>query len=293
MTRSFRPGMLWRLVLILAFGPLVSGCGGNAEKVDEGVVVPNETPSKPSSSEPEMEPEASATPEGWGTLKGRITFDGDPPRPKILVSPGEQGVKDAAICAQQEIPDQSLVVDPESKGVRWALVYIPKPSSVNPEAESAALAQPVEFDQKNCVFDPHVLAVMQGNRVLVKSSDAVGHNVHTLLRNTSSNQPISQGATLPVEITRADGRPGQVVCDIHTWMTAWWLTLNNPYFAVTNEKGEYEIKNVPAGTQKVVVWCEATGFLTPSTGTPVSIAADGETSKNVTIERTDLKSGKK
>ena len=35
------------------------------------------------------------------------------------------------------------------------------------------------------------------------------------------------------------------------------MVLDNPYFAVTDDKGNFEIKNVPAGTQKVVVWQEA------------------------------------
>ena len=35
------------------------------------------------------------------------------------------------------------------------------------------------------------------------------------------------------------------------------MVLDNPYFAVTDAKGNFEIKNVPAGTQKVVVWQEA------------------------------------
>ncbi|HEU5118754.1 MAG TPA: carboxypeptidase regulatory-like domain-containing protein [Isosphaeraceae bacterium] len=286
------PSALRVSILTLGLWFLVSGCGGNPETVDEGVVVPSGTPSKSGPSEPEPTPAASAEAKGWGTLRGRVTFAGDPPKPRILVGKGEQDVKDAAICSQEEILDQSLVVDPETRGVRWALVYIPKPSAVNPEAESSALAEPVEFDQKGCVFSPHVLAVMKGNRVLVKSSDPVGHNVHTLLRNTSVNQVVSQAGALPVDITRADNRPGQVVCDIHTWMTAWWLTLDTPYFAVTDEKGEYEIRNVPAGSQKVVFWCEASGFLTPSNGSPVSLSADEPTVKDVVIEPTDLKSRK-
>ena len=35
------------------------------------------------------------------------------------------------------------------------------------------------------------------------------------------------------------------------------MVLDNPYITVTDEKGNFEIKNVPAGTQKVVVWQES------------------------------------
>ena len=49
-------------------------------------------------------------------------------------------------------------------------------------------------------------------------------------------------------------------------MKAYWLVLDNPYFAVTDDKGNFEIKNVPAGTQKVVVWQEAARFVTAAVG---------------------------
>lgn len=237
---------------------------------------------------------AAATAEGWGTLKGRVVFEGEIPPPEVLVpkdAPADK-YKDAAICSVEAIYSQKLVVDPETKGVRWALVYIPRPTAVNPEAESAALAEPVLFDQEHCVFHPHVIAVMKGNSVLVKSSDQAGHNVHTQLRNTVFNKGVQPGAEEAIKITNPDNRPGAVICDIHGWMKAWWLTLNNPYFAVTNEKGEYEIKLVPAGEQKVVVWSEATNpaFVSESgSGDPVSVAADGVTEKDFTLKASQVK----
>ena len=49
-------------------------------------------------------------------------------------------------------------------------------------------------------------------------------------------------------------------------------------------KGYYEIKNVPAGTQKVVVWQEAVGFVTPASGEEVTIKANDSTIKDFTID---------
>ena len=72
-------------------------------------------------------------------------------------------------------------------------------------------------------------------------------------------------------------------------MTAYWHVLDHPYFAVTNEKGEFEIKNVPAGTQKVVVWQEATRYVTPTSGKEVNIAANGETVQEFTIDVAKVK----
>ena len=65
------------------------------------------------------------------------------------------------------------------------------------------------------------------------------------------------------------------------------MVLDNPYFAVTDDKGNFEIKNVPAGTQKVVVWQEAVkggGFVTAPSGEEVTIKANDTTVKDFTID---------
>ena len=69
------------------------------------------------------------------------------------------------------------------------------------------------------------------------------------------------------------------------------MVLDHPYFAVTDEKGNFEIKNVPAGTQKVVVWQEAVGPVTASSGDEVTIAAGGDTTKSFTIDATKVRPG--
>jgi plastocyanin len=304
--------LLGSLGISAALACLLGGCSGGSEKVGEGVVVvtdpdqvsggktastesttsastpASEKSSRPSDSSPAP---AAATASGWGTLKGRVIFEGDVPKLEPLVKQGSD-VKDAAVCAKTDIPNEKLVVAPESRGVRWAIVFLPRPTAVNPEAESEAKAQVVEFDQQGCTFLPHALAVMKGAKVVVKSADQAGHNVHTQLRGTVFNQGIQPGSSVDVEIKNPDNRVGRVDCDIHPWMKAWWLTLNNPYFAVTNEKGEFEIKNVPAGEQKVVVWAEAVhpGFVTSSgSGDPVSIKADQTTTVDYKIDASKMK----
>ncbi len=86
-------------------------------------------------------------------------------------------------------------------------------------------------------------------------------------------------------------KPGKVGCDIHSWMEAYWLVLDNPYFAVTDEKGNFEIKDAPAGDQKVVVWAEALGpgYLTSPSGDVVNIKASGDTTKDFTLDAAKVK----
>ena len=67
------------------------------------------------------------------------------------------------------------------------------------------------------------------------------------------------------------------------------MVLDNPYFAVTDAKGNYEIKDVPAGTQKVVVWQEAVGFVSAPSGDAVTVKADGDTAHDVKIDAGKVK----
>ncbi|MDE2506107.1 MAG: hypothetical protein KGM43_02740, partial [Planctomycetota bacterium] len=182
------------------------------------------------------------------------------------------------------IKSERLVVDAASKGVKNVLVYLPKPTAVNEEAKSSALQKPVEFDQKGCTFTPHVICVMLGAKINLKNSDPVGHNIDSKLKNNALNSQLAPGGVMPFATAGAERTPGVVVCDIHNWMTSYWMVLDNPYFAVTNDKGEFEIKNVPSGTQKVVVWQEATGFVTASSGQDVAIKSNEVTSTDFTLD---------
>jgi plastocyanin len=303
------------LGLSATLAALVAGCGGQPTDSSEiNVVVPDpsvnvaaktspasspgaapSTGSAPAASN--VAPGATAAPskaEGWGTFKGQVVFEGTPPPVKILEAKGK-AEKDPEMCAvDSDIKSERLVIDDATKGVKNVLVYLPRPTAVNEEARKAFTAKPVEFDQKHCVFEPHVLGLMAGVPVTLKSSDPKNHNVNVKLKNSTFNQALGAGKTLDFTPASPERTPGAVVCDIHPWMSAWWMVLENPYIAVTDAKGNFEIKNVPAGTQKVVVWQEMVkggGFVTASSGDEVTIKANDPTVQTFKIDSSKLLPG--
>jgi len=231
--------------------------------------------------------------EGWGTLKGQITLKGKPPAPKVLAPKGEAN-KDPQVCAKDApILSERLVVDEASKGIKNVLVYFPKAKPINEEAKSNAQTAQIVFDQEKCIFVPHVLAVMAGVKVELKNSDPVSHNINSRLRMNQFNQILNASVSINQTIAEPEKSPGELTCDIHNWMKAYWIVLDNPYFAVTDDKGNYEIKNVPAGSQKVVIWQEAVapnGFLTAPSGDSVVIKANDTITKDLTIDAGKLRS---
>jgi plastocyanin len=281
----------------------LAGCGGKGEETSDAVVLPEPNASVATTPAPApaggapaaptapagtstagaSAPAAPVTASGWGTLKGQVVFGGTPPAPKDLVEKGK-AIKNPEVCAKDApIPSERLVVDAATKGVKNVLVYIPKPTAVNEEAKSAAAQVNVEFDQKYCIFKPHVLAVMAGASVLLKNSDPIPHNTNSKLRNNTFNPLMAEGQSIPYKVT-AERSPGPVECNIHPWMKAYWMVLDNPYSAVTDDKGNFEIKNAPAGTQKVVVWQEATTFVTPPSGEAINIKPNDTTEHQFTID---------
>lgn len=304
-----------------------AGCGGPGDKIDDAVATPapgeasyagagasgssgaaasggsttakadtSSTAAKTETAKTETAP-AAATASGWGTLKGKVVFDGAAPAAKMLVpkGAGDKDFKDGVYCGKEGVPAESLLVDAETKGVRNVIVWISKPSAVNPELLSASKELKLEFDQKNCTFSPHAMGFPAGTTVVIKSSDTPGHNVHGVLNlNGQFNNAISSGQSIPYLPKFAERRPVKIVCDIHPWMTAWWMITDSPYVTVTDAKGNFELKNVPAGAQKVVVWQESLdkqGFLTPSSGDAVTIKAGGETTLDFKVPAARVASG--
>jgi len=122
---------------------------------------------------------------------------------------------------------------------------------------TGAAAPPAELDQKGCEYTPPIMAIQTGQKLNVKNSDPVMHNVSTTPVNTAGgNKPDNkaQMAGAP-ELTFTFPAAENFLrfkCDVHPWMFAWVTVVDHPYFAVTDKDGKFTIKDVPAGKYTVV-----------------------------------------
>jgi hypothetical protein len=219
---------------------------------------------------------------GDGSIKGRLVWGGDSIPPVVdLVAKG-QASKDPNICATtMAIRSHNLEVDPKTKGVAHGFAYLSRPKANNPALVQQLVAKSpkLEMDQKNCDFLPHSLAIHEEQTLMMKSSDPVSHNVRmTGFVNPGMNQVIAPNGELSVKLV-AERLPLRVGCDIHPWMHGHVMVFNHPFFAVTKADGSFELKGVPPGDYKLVVWQEEVGYVTPGggTGTPVTVAAGNAT----------------
>lgn len=203
----------------------------------------------------------------YGTLSGQFVLQGDIPERGVLVKKGDQNVKDAAVCAANEVLNDELIVDPETKGIANVFIYLRKIDKAKIHPDLVATPEDkkeIVFDQKNCHFSPHTLFVRTDQTVVVKSGDDCAHNTHTSpLRNAAQNFIVQPNDRVGIKLTlnSPEFLPIPVKCDIHGWMMAHWLILDHPYAAITDEKGNFKIENLPAGTHMLRVWHERIGYV--------------------------------
>lgn len=121
----------------------------------------------------------------------------------------------------------------------------------------------VVLDQKGCHYQPHVLGLQTGQTLEIVNSDSTLHNVHGLPANSKQfnlGMPIKG-----MKLKRKFDKPEIMVrfkCDVHPWMSAYVGVVPHPFFAVTDDKGSFEIKNLPPGTYTIEAWHEKFGTQT-------------------------------
>ena len=209
-----------------------------------------------------------ADPTGWATLKGVFKMTGTPPQRKTLTIDKEQNV---CMPGGKPVLAEDVVVD-TAGGIKDVVIYLEKIPVDNPKWEhpdyAAAKAGEVEFDQKACVFLTHVFALRSTQTLLVKNSDPVGHNLNIAGGPRPGNFTVAASAAQPWLFNGEAAEPFPVSCGIHPWMSAYGIVRSNPYFAVTNAKGEFELKNLPAGVPlRFRVWQEKAKFIKTVTAT--------------------------
>lgn len=223
---------------------------------------------------------------GFGSFTGRVVLKGAAPEQKWIAKKGagDDVVKDAAICAAEDLPDEKLVVGADG-GVANVFIYLQKvPAGAK---VAAASEEPVLFDQKFCRFIPHAAVYRVGQTIKVVSDDMVTHNTHNF-PNNPDNQSVSNSIKpndregFNIVYAGAEKEPLFVKCDIHGFMAAWHLPLAHSYVAVTDKDGKFEIKDIPSGAHEFIVWHEGPKYIERKL--KITIEADKATEKELSYE---------
>jgi hypothetical protein len=188
-----------------------------------------------------------------GAIRGTVSLEGAPPALYPINMSSE------AACAKA---NPSPVVSPEVvTGENGALanvvVYV---KSGLGERRFDTPQHPVILDQKGCMYEPHIVALMTNQTLEIRNDDATIHNVHAMPKDNNEWNKAQRagGAALETSFPRPE-LAIQFMCNVHPWMRAFVFVFSNPYYAVTSKTGSFELKNLPPGVYTIEAWQEKYG----------------------------------
>jgi plastocyanin len=120
---------------------------------------------------------------------------------------------------------------------------------------SAVAPMHAVLQQKNKMFEPHLLVVTKGSTVEFPNRDPWFHNVFSLFNGKRFDLGLYEAGTSRTVHFDREG-VSYIFCNIHPEMSAVVVVLASQYFAVPNKQGEFSIASVPVGRYMLHVWNE-------------------------------------
>ena len=200
------------------------------------------------------------------TIKGNVRYSGTRVEKKTFPVTIDQ-----YLCGKEK--EAGDLVLSSANGIRNVVVSL---NGVPAGSKAPVNAAPAKMDQKQCVFVPRVVVVPAGGTVEFLNSDRLLHNVRGGGKdNPPFNRAQPHARTIAIgfkspEVLRVD-------CDLHSWMRGWIVVAEHPFYAVTNEEGEFVFENVPPGKYKLQAWQEILGRVDQE------VAVSGEGTQTITV----------
>lgn len=224
------------------------------------------------------------------SISGRVTFRGTPPAPKSF-----EVQKDPDVCGTRRSLVEVAVRDGFLEG---AVIVLEGVDKGRPFPARSFRGQPpgegefryhegeeldLEVRAKTCNFGPFTGVLAPDTPVRFLNRDPMKHTVQTFavrgrkgnILRTLHNRDARPGT--PFERTfetskLEDSRVVRLICNRHDFMQNWLYTVDTPYFAISDEGGNFTIDQVPPGRYELVAWHPLLGLQRQ----PVTVGA-GET----------------
>jgi plastocyanin len=138
------------------------------------------------------------------------------------------------------------------------VIWLQAVNAKNGVRERVASVKPkhhFELIQENKEFHPHVLVVPVGAVVEFPNRDLLFHSAFSMFDNTRFDLGLYEAGSAK-SVTFSKPGVSYIFCNIHAQMSATVITLETPYFAVSNHDGHFSISGVPAGAYAMSLWAE-------------------------------------
>jgi plastocyanin len=189
-----------------------------------------------------------------GTVSGKVTFTGTPVKAKTI----DMSKEPSCAKAYSNPPVAESVVTGAGNTLENVVVYV----STGAPDETSAPSHAVTFEQKNCRYAPHVIAIQVNQELKVVNSDQTSHNIHPLARaNREWNKSQPPGTPpLSEKFDKEEFIP--VKCNVHPWMRGYLAVLTTSHYAITIDDGKFALPNLPPGKYTITAWHEDYGTRT-------------------------------
>jgi len=159
---------------------------------------PSAGPTPPASTNPPSAAPAPASASGsaaGGTITGKVKFTGTPPRMATIDMSEE-----AACKAKYPSPpkDEAVVA---GAGNTLADVFVYVSAGLPANAKYQAPAEAVVLDQNGCRYHPHVLGIMVGQKLEIKNSDPLLHNIKAVAKKNRGFNVSQPNAGMTRDVT--------------------------------------------------------------------------------------------
>jgi plastocyanin len=238
-----RPG---RLSLLMALFVVSLACGGGSGGVGCSAAGPA----------PDMVIGPAVEPTTAAAITAVVKFDGPVPAPTMMRIDGDpKCVAENGGVSQR--PSESVVVG-DNQALQNVFVYVKDGPTAN--YAFPIPAEPVVLDQQKCRYTPHVVGVRVGQRLSIRNSDPLLHNVRA---DGKINQPFNMSTPLQgMSFDRTFATREVMVpmrCDVHNWMSAFVGAMEHPFFGVSDADGRVALNGLPPGTYTIEAWHEQLG----------------------------------
>lgn len=186
----------------------------------------------------------------WGSIAGRVVFDGELDQPAL----------------KPYRMDERLIIDAKTRGINNAFVYLKgKPARVHSSLATDKPPKSAKLVCRDGQFFPRAMILQVGQPLLLVSeeTDGVAHFKSQFYTIINFNVIVQRAK--PVEWTppSSEGKVGPcpIKSGIQHAAIAWCLVMDHPYGVVTESDGSFRLDNLPVGKHELVVWHEAVGYV--------------------------------
>jgi plastocyanin len=212
-------------------------------------------------------------------VTGKVTLKGTPPPETVIVFTDQCGPMHT-----EPVTTRRYEVGKDG-GLKNVFVYVSKGCEGK---KFPTPVEPVVLDQTQCLYQPYVLGAMVGQPIKIKNSDDCSHNVHASPLADDGAETFNIPQNPGQENVKTFTHPEVLVkfqCDVHNWMFAYVGVVSNPYYAITDDGGNFKIRDLPPGEYTLTAYHLKThGKTSTGVSKTIKVEANNAVTADFTVE---------